>query len=955
MKHYKLIEEKYLKTDKCNALVFEHNDTKAKVLVINNKDDNKVFGIGFRTPPKNSNGVCHIIEHCVLNGSKKYKTKEPFMDMVKGSLQTFLNAITYADKTIYPVASRNDKDFKNLTDLYLDAVFNPTVRHEEKIFRQEGWRYNLEDDKLTYKGVVYNEMRGATSSLESQVFSNIYEKLMPDTIYAYNSGGDPYVIPSLTYKEFCDYYDEFYHPSNSYIYLYGDLDYNEYLEYIHDEYLSNYEYREVNSKIQKQPRFNDTLYEVKYINTDKEVKENESYLTYSTLYREYEEINTQLLAHILSSALISNDSSSLKQKLLQSGLVEDVLSSSSSSDSLEYSFSLTAKNVNVENRDKIVNIIEEELKNIVENGIDEELFMSELNNLKFYLKEKPISVKGVAFFSMAFSTWLYDKSPIDALDLDDDLEYIENNLKNGLFEKFIKENILESDHKSIVSHIPKKGLNQQKDEIMAEKLEEKRKSLTDEETNKFIQARIDMENFQNRENTEEEKLTIPKLEKSDVTTTLTPVNREVIKKEDYTLLKHNLPTSGIDYLDLVFDINHVVDPEEILYLSLLSQLLIMLDTENYNYSDLYKTVLLNTGEISAKINQILDKNTKRYNKVLILTTKLFTENLEKGCELLSEIINNVKFDNLDRIKELILMIKSRIEMELLYNGSHFMLNRAGSNHLAHLKYAQYIDGVDYYLFIKKLANSENIEEISNKLKEIYNKLFSKKNLVVNIASTFKNENVENNIDKLVSEIEYKDFETKTFEFTPSTNREAFTTSANVNYVSYANNIKEEFEPQYVVLNNLVSQNYLYPEIRAKGGAYGSGMFIGENQLFATYSYRDPNLTRTIDVYNKIPEFLENLDISEEDLLPNIIGSVGKFDPPQTERMKSFTDLLLYLKNEDYKDIEEKIKKALDVDLEYLKNLAPKMKELLENPSLAVLSNPLEVEKHKELFDKIIEL
>ena len=356
MKNYKLIEEKYLENEQSKALVLEHNKTKAKVFIMPNEDDNKVFGIGFRTPPKSSNGVCHIIEHCVLNGSKKYRTREPFMDMVKGSLNTFLNAMTYPDKTIYPVASRNDQDFRNLTDLYLDAVFNPKVKEDEKIFKQEGWRYHLEDDKLSYKGVVYNEMRGSMSSLESQVYRSIYKELQPDTIYAFNSGGDPYQIPSLSYGEFLDYYKEFYHPTNSYIFLYGNMDYEEYLDYIDRDYLSNYEYRDVHSHLEKQEYFGETRYSVNYLNTAKEMKTNEAFISYTTLLGDAEDSKIRILSNLVSSILINNESSPIKQRLMASGILDVIFSASQNTN--QCSFSLVAKNINPENRDEFVNIIQ---------------------------------------------------------------------------------------------------------------------------------------------------------------------------------------------------------------------------------------------------------------------------------------------------------------------------------------------------------------------------------------------------------------------------------------------------------------------------------------------------------------------------------------------------------------------------------------------------------------------
>ena len=953
MQHFNLLEDRYLKNEQAQALVFEHIETKAKVFIMSNEDDNKLFGIGFRTPPKNSNGVCHIIEHAVLNGSKKYTTKEPFMDMIKGSLNTFLNAMTYSDKTIYPVASRNDKDFKNLTDVYLDAVFNPRARKDEKIFRQEGWRYNLEDDELTYKGVVYNEMRGAMSSQESQVYQNIYKELMPDTIYAFNSGGDPYIIPSLTYDDFNDFYDEFYHPSNSYIFLYGDMDYESYLEYIHNEYLSNYEYRKIDSELIPQEKFNSTRYSVNYINTTKDVNPKDSFVSYSTIIGDARDSKIRILSEVLTQALIENESSPLRQKLLSSGILDVIISASGNQ--LESVFSIIAKNIDVDDRDKFVELIEDELKNIVETGIDKELILSELNNYKFQLREKGgYSTKGIVYFTMAFDSWLYDKSPIEAIDIEDDLTYIEENIDNGIFEKFIKENILESNHKSIVSHIPMKGLNDQKDEEVRKQLEDLKNSLSEREKEEYIQRRIEMNDFQSRNNTDEEKATIPMLEKNDVSTKVEKIDREVLDMNDYTILKHNLPTSGIDYIDLAFDIDHITSPEDILYTSLLTGILGAIDTENYNFSDLNKKVLLNTGGIGFNMSQFNIYQKNEISRKLIMSTKIFTENIENSIEIIEEIINKTKFDNLDKIKEIILLIKASNEISLYQRAHVMMMNRAVSNHLPYMKYGEFINGVDFYQFIKEISDKD-MKEVSEKLENVYNKVFNRKNLIINIGSTFENESLIPEIEKLASSIDYKEFIKTEFEFTPNKKYEGFKTSADVNYVSYGNKLNMEYNSKFTVLNNLVSTEYLYTEIRAKGGAYGSGMLTSINNNFATYSYRDPNLQRTIDIYNKIPEFLESIRVTEEDLLPYIIGAVGKIDPPRTERTKSFFDMSQFITGLTNETVEKMIVNALETDIVTLKLTTPKIKEMLDTASLAVLGNSQIIEYNKDMFDEIIEL
>lgn len=954
MKYYKLIEKKYLENEQSLALVFEHIKTKAKVFVLSNHDDNKTFGIGFRTPPTDDTGVCHILEHCVLNGSKKYRTKEPFMDLVKGSLQTYLNALTFADKTLYPVASRNDKDFKNLTDVYLDAVFNPRVLEDEKIFRQEGWRFDFKDGALSYKGVVYNEMKGSMSSFENQVYKNQNRELFPDTIYKLNSGGNPYEIPKLTYENFIKYYKKYYHPSNSYIYLYGDMDYESYLEYIHNEYLANYEYKKIDSTLHYQKRFKKPKIVDNYLNTAKEPDANESYITYGAIVGDGSNTKDRMISSILANAIIENESSKLRQKLLSLGILDVIYDFSSNN--LESVFSIMAKNIDIKNKDLFIRTFEKELKNIINEGIDKEIIMSEINDYKFDIREKEgSSARGVIYFIRAFDSWLYDKSPIDAIDIFEDLEYIEKNLDNGIFEKFIKEKILENSHKAIISHIPKKDLNREKDIQIKEFLDEKLTSLSEKEKENLIIKNREMEKFQNRENTVEEKATIPMLSKNDITTKIQRINREIEQRNGYKFIKHDLPTSGIDYIRVLFDINHIGNKKEILYLSLLTYALTMLDTKNNSYSDMNKLIYLNTGGIALNISQYEDFKTKEINRKLVLSTKVFSENINNATNIILEYINNVLFTNESRIKEIISMISADLEMSLYQSANALMMQRAISNHLEINKYSEYVRGIDFYLFIKELKNI-NTKEILNNLENIYNKVFSKNNLIINVASDFTNESeLLNNLDKIANSFEFKNFKNERFEFTPKVKKEGFSSSADVNYVSYGNILQGNYDSKLIILNNLISTEFLYNEIRAKAGAYGAGVVISDMSTFATYSYRDPNIDNTLSVYNRIPEFLENLNFTENDLLPYIIGGIGRLDPAMTESQKSSYDLALYLSNKDYSIIDDYIANALSLNVEEVKSFANLFEKTLKKPSLAILGNKNVIEENKDKFDEIIEL
>lgn len=952
MINYKLIEEKYLESEQADAKVFEHIKTKAKVFVLKNNDDNKVFAISFRTPPKDSSGECHIIEHCVLNGSKKYRTKEPFMDMVKGSLQTFLNAMTGADRTYYPIGSRNTKDFENLMDLYLDAVFNPRMKELDYIFKQEGWRYHInENGKLEYRGVVYNEMKGALSSAEDQIEEDIAWNLFPDSPYSLNSGGDPYEIPKLSYDALINYYNEFYHPSNSYIFLYGDLDYEKYLNYIDENYLSSYDYRYVASLPVYQKAFDKVREKEVFYNTLNQ-SEEKGYISYSAIVGKNTDPLDRILGNLLNSVLINSESSPLKQKLMELDIMEDIINMSSSN--LEISFSLLAKNIDKKNREIFLKTVEDTLTDIVKNGINKDIIKSSLNDLNFYIKEKgAYPTKGIIYLINALNTWIYDKSPIEGIDFTESLKYVQENIDKGIFEKFIEERLLNNSHKAILIHSPKYGLNQEKDKTIDKNLQNLLSSMTAEEKNKLREENAAIEAFQNRENTREEKATIPMLKLEDINKHIKPVNREIVKTENYTILKHRLATSGIDYIKFIFSAEHL-DKEEILYMSLLGQFLGMLDSENYSFGDLENKIYMETGGIHFTPNIYMHYPSKQVKTAFFISTKIFSENVEKAFEVIEEVIFRSSFENKKRIKDLCQFLASRLEMGLYDNGHVLMMNRALSNHMKYYKINELINGIDFYLFVKSLNKIES-EQIISKLKEVYKKLFTKKNLIINLTSDFSNESkLDFQIAKLVEKFENKDYENFNFTFEPKQVKEGFLSSADVQYVSLANKI-ENYDSKASILNNLASTGFLYNEIRAKGGAYGAGINISRLKSLAAYSYRDPNLKKTIENYRRLPQYLKELNIETSDLTPIIIGALGKFDPPMTERGKGDFDLNMYLSGRSYEELDDAIENALNFNIEDAKNFAPVIEEAFVNGSLAVLGNKSTLIDNKDLFDKLIEL
>ena len=584
------------------GFVLSHNKTKARVSVVVNDDDNKVFAIGFRTPPTNSKGIQHIVEHTVLCGSKKYPAKDPFVELAKGSLNTFLNAMTYGDKTVYPIASCNDKDFRNLMDVYLDAVFNPNIYSREEIFKQEGWHYELadKDSDIIINGVVYNEMRGVYSSPDSVLANVINQKLYPDTVYSVDSGGDPDVIPSLTREEYLDYHKNYYHPSNSYIYLYGNLNPAEQLEYIDKEYLADYDYLYVPSEIPLQKSFSEPVsYTTYYSVADEEELEKNSILSYNVVVGESKDKILTEAMNILQFILIDSPGAPLKKKIIDSGICSDVEAQYDSS-MRQPMFTIVAREANAEDQDKFNSIIEEQLKSYVENGLDKLALEAALNNFEFRAKEASFGrfPKGLALGLDAFESWLYDDELVqDKFSVQNVYSYlrkgINENLLNpedktkGFFEELIERCILNNNHKAYITGVPSVGLNQKKDVELAQKMSQYKKTLSDTEIEKLIADTAHLKQYQTEPSTPEELATIPLLSIDDINKKVRPVVNTEEEVCGVKTIKHDIFTNGISYLDMYFRIDDL-DFEDLSKAELLFELLKYVDTDEHTYKSEYR-------------------------------------------------------------------------------------------------------------------------------------------------------------------------------------------------------------------------------------------------------------------------------------------------------------------------------------------------------------------------------
>ena len=653
---YEILMQKELTDIKSDGMLLKHKKSGARILLVSNDDDNKVFSIAFRTPVQNSTGVPHIIEHSVLCGSDKFPAKDPFVELVKGSLNTFLNAMTYPDKTVYPVASCNEKDFQNLMDVYMDAVLHPNIYKHEEIFRQEGWHYHLEnkEDELEYNGVVYNEMKGAFSSPDGVLDRMILNSLFPDTTYANESGGDPEVIPELSYEEFLNFHRTYYHPSNSYIYLYGDMDMEEKLEWLDREYLSKYEVKEVDSQIGHQEAFEE-MREItaEYSISTSESEEDNTYLAYNKVVGTSLDKELCLAFDVLDYALLSAPGAPLKKVLLDAGIGKDITGSYDSS-TYQPIFSIVAKNANASQKEAFIQVIESTLKGLVENGIDKKALEAGINYHEFRYREADFGgyPKGLIYGLSMLDSWLYDESkPFIHVEALETFEFLKKQINKNYFENIIQKYLLDNQHGTILMVVPEKGRTDRMDAELKEKLQKYKNSLSEEALDEIVENTLRLMEYQDEPSSPEDIAKIPMLTREDISEDIAPIYNEEMKMAGVPVVFHEVETNGIGYLELMFDLSEV--QEELLpYVGILQAVLGIIDTEHYEYSELFNEINVHTGGIGTSLELYADVTKvkeKEFKATLEAKTKALYDKIPFALQMMLEILTRSKLNDEKRL------------------------------------------------------------------------------------------------------------------------------------------------------------------------------------------------------------------------------------------------------------------------------------------------------------------
>lgn len=959
---YEVLREEPLADLGSNGTLLRHKKSGARVALIENDDENKVFYIAFRTPVDDSTGVPHIIEHTVLCGSDEFPVKDPFVELAKGSLNTFLNAMTYPDKTVYPVASCNDKDFQNLMHVYMDAVFHPNIYKYKEIFLQEGWHYELEnvDAPITLNGVVYNEMKGAFSSPEGVLDRVILNSLFPDTTYANESGGDPEVIPKLSYEQYLDFHRRYYHPSNAYIYLYGSMDMAEKLAWMDEHYLSNYECRPVDSQIQKQHPFDAPIEVTRdYPIASSESLHDNAYLAYNTavdtvLNKEY-----YLAFDVLDYALLGAPGAPLKQALLDAGIGKDIISSYDNS-TYQPIFSIVAKSANTQDKKRFVQVIRGALQEQVANGISKKALLAGINSAEFKYREADFGSypKGLIYGLQCLDSWLYDESePFMHLEAGETFQFLREQAQSGsgYFEELVKTWLLDNPHASLVVIGPKKGLTAENDRALERKLADYKATLSGEELQALVACTAQLKQYQAEPSPKEDLEKIPLLTRADMKREAARFYNETCTMAGLPVVHHDISTNGIYYVDLMFGLNHLT-AEDLPYLGVLKAVMGYMDTAHYSYSELANEINLYTGGISSALNVFVDagandKLDARYG----VCVKVLAPQLTKAMELVGEILSSTDLSDDKRLYEILAQVKSRLEMSMTTAGHAVSAMRAMSYFSPAGYFNDAVGGVELYRLISDLESNfkERVGGLREKLEELIKNVFVTEHLIVSeTVEKSAREALAPELEKLKRLLPEKPEQTGILAMHCEKKNEGFKDAAQIQYVSRSGNFLKAgfaYTGALRILRTILNYDYLWTNIRVQGGAYGCMSGFSRSGDSYLSSYRDPNLRKTNEIFDGTLAYLHDFDVDERDMTKFIIGTLSALDTPLTPAVKGIRSMNAYLSSvtdADAKQERDEILRATPADI---RALEPLVASVLEDDCLCVIGNEDTLTKEADLF------
>ena len=970
---YEVVSHEFLPDLDSDSWLLRHRKTGARVALLPKNDSNKVFYIAFRTPPEDSTGVAHIIEHTVLCGSKEFPIKDPFIELAKGSLNTFLNAMTYPDKTVYPVASCNEQDFKNLMHVYMDAVFYPNIYREQNIFRQEGWHYEAEsaDSEITVNGVVYNEMKGALSNAEDILGREISSALYPHTTYAYESGGDPVNIPDLTYEAYLDFHRRYYHPSNSYIYLYGDMDMTERLEWIDREYLSRFDRLEIDSTIGIEPPFAAPVEEVRtYSILPEEDPAGKSFLSRNvSVAPDSLDARLNMAIQILTYVLCDAEGAPVRRALRERGLGEDVYAYFESG-IRQPSYSIVSKYTDPSRKDEFVKVIRDTLTELADKGLDRRALEAGINRYEFRYREADFGSysRGLVYGLSALESWLYDDTkPFVGLTIGDWFDELRKEADRGYFEKIIRENLLDNPHCAVVVLEPVQGLSDRRDAQMRERMKKYADGLTPEEREKIVADFKALREWQQTPDREEDILKIPMLRREDLTRKTVPLLNQVDQRGGVTVITHPQSTNHIDYMTLLFDIRDL--PEKyIRLLGIFKTLFTVLDTEKYSYDSLGHEINIATGGLNGIVSGYKwfgdPAEDRGYRMTFEVTTKALHKNLKPAFELIREILLTTDYKMPDRILEVLEEERAGMRAGMSSAGHATAAQRALSYISESAAIMDLVSGLGAYDMLDRtcrdLADPQKAGMLCDDLREMAKTVFRRDNLTFDCTACGEDiPEIINMVDKLAAELN-PPVQASGQVFMPVLKKknEGLITAGQVQYVCRAGSFTDaglKADGVFRVLRVLLGYEYLWGKVRVEGGAYGCMSAFNRDGYAFLVSYRDPHLRRTIRTFEETAEFLRGFDADERTMTKYIIGAVSALDQPMTPFIYGRYCLSSYLMGLTEESLQKERDQVLDAKPEDIRRMADYLDALMAAAVLCVVGSDAKIRENAELFGEIRKL
>lgn len=968
---FKLNSVKNIPKINSSVMLFTHVKTGAKLMYIKNEDTQRVFDISFRTPTLDNTGVNHIIEHSVLDGSKNYPVKSPFTELLKSSLGSFINAMTNSDYTTYPVASTNEKDLKNLMSVYLDGVFYPNFTSNPNIFKQEGWRYELpsKDSKLSINGVVYNEMKGNYSNPDWLLRNAAVQSLFPDTSYKWDSGGNPEDIPRLTMEQLVSTYCKNYTPSNSYIYLYGKLNISDYLEFIDKNYLSKFNKSEVDTSIKAQkPLSNIPVKTVYYSIPENSNTKNKTYLSLNFVTGSIDNKKENIALGFLNHLLMGTDNAPLKRALTEKGIALSV-TSSFNMEGIQPIFSINASNSNESSSEVFKQTIFNTLREISKNGFDENFLKSALASYNINANSEKLIIPilggtGLVLSQNALTTWVYDKDPTMYFDTDDIMKKIQKTDANDYFKNLINKYFLSNNHYSLVILKPEPGLQNKNSESLAENLTSYKHGLDEASVNSLVKSTEDFNTWQKTEDSKRTLDTLPKLSLKDIQLELPDLSYKVENQSGVKVLTHTANLNGLSTINLYFDTSKVPQ-DKLYYLSLLSSLLGNVDTQKYSYEELSNEMLQNIGSPVSFIPAAVadSKNFTKYSPKLITSMLVPKDNIGKSLDIIKEIINESKFDNKEKIRQIIQQNESTLQSIFTSGSGTAALMEMNSYISEGGKYNEELSGISYYRFLKDLdANFDSKwDDIYKNLNDTCKLAFNRNGLIASCSGDKTSTQIfKTELSRISSKINAHVLPKQKYNFIRTNKNTAFSSSAKVQTILQGGTLKGTgytYSGKMMVLQNILNTEYLWNEIRTAGGAYGVQFSISSDGKVILASIRDPNLKETLDTFKGAVNYLKNFNATDTEMTKYIIGAVKDFVNLKTNGplIESALCDAMYLTQFSPQDLLQYEKEALSTTAEDIRNYGNMLNKILNENIYFIEGSCDKIQENKKLFNEIIDV